>query len=208
MKNNDFADIVFNRSAIKVYDKNVKISRQEMLEIINQAVRAPSAVNMQPWRFVVVDSAAGKRIIRPLIKYNTRQCDSSAAMIFVFGDMQCYQKAEQIYSTTVAKGFMPEHVKNELMDGFMPFYQNASKQTMNDIVKVDCSLAAMQLMLVARAHGYDTNPMSGFEKSKIAEALGLDADRYVPVLMISIGKADYKPHGTIRLPAEEVTTFK
>ena len=33
---------------------------------------------------------------------------------------------------------------------------------MNDIVKVDSSLAAMQLMLVAKQHGYDTNPIGGF----------------------------------------------
>ncbi len=208
MKNNDFNDIVANRSAIKVYDKDVKISRQEMLEMINEAVRAPSAVNMQPWRFVVVDTPEGKATIRPLVKYNTRQCDTSAAMIFLFGDMQCYEKAEQIYATAVAKGFMPQKVKEELMAGFMPIYQKASRQTMNDIVKVDSSLAAMQFMLVARAHGYDTNPMAGFQKKKIAEALGLDAERYVPVMMISVGKADYKPHPTVRLDAEEVTFFR
>ncbi len=35
---------------------------------------------------------------------------------------------------------------------------------MNDVVKIDASLAAMQFMLVARAHGYETNPIGGFEE--------------------------------------------
>lgn len=30
---------------------------------------------------------------------------------------------------------------------------------MNDVVKVDSSLAAMQFMLVARDHGYETNQL-------------------------------------------------
>ena len=29
----------------------------------------------------------------------------------------------------------------------------------------------MQLMLVARAHGYETNPIGGFEADQLAEAL-------------------------------------
>lgn len=31
---------------------------------------------------------------------------------------------------------------------FIPFYERANKKEMNDIVKIDSSLAAMQLMLV------------------------------------------------------------
>ena len=56
---------------------------------------------------------------------------------------------------------MPEDVKKEAMDYFVPAYKNFSKAKMNDIVKIDSSLMAMQLMLVARAHGYDTNAIGG-----------------------------------------------
>ena len=79
---------------------------------------------------------------------------------------------------------------------------------MNDIVKIDSSLAAMQLMLVARLHGYDTNPIGGFEEEKLAEAFGLDPERYVPVIIIAMGKSDYKAHSSVRLDAEEITVFK
>ncbi|MDP8098434.1 nitroreductase family protein [Pasteurella atlantica] len=208
MKNNNFEDIVYNRTSIKVFDENIKIGREEMLEMLNKAVKAPSSVNLQPWRFVVVDTPEGKDILRPLIRFNTRQNDTSAAMIVLFGDMQCYQKAEDIYSRAVEKGLMPENIKQELMGMFVPFYENASKQKMNDIVKIDTSLMAMQLMLVARAYGYDTNAIGGFEEDKIAEALGVDPERYAPVMIIAIGKANYQSHGSIRLDAEEITTFK
>lgn len=35
----------------------------------------------------------------------------------------------------------------------------------------------MQFMLVARAHGYDTNPMAGFEADQLAKAFDLDEER-------------------------------
>ncbi|MDM0925944.1 nitroreductase family protein [Clostridium perfringens] len=208
MENNNFKDVVFNRHSVKVFDKNVKISHEEMLEIIKEATKAPSSVNMQPWRFVVVESEEGKEKLRPLVNFNTRQNDTSSAMILIFGDMKCYEKAEEIYGSAVEKGFMTEESKKEAMEFFVPFYKNASKNKMNDIVKIDSSLAAMQLMLVARLHGYDTNPIGGFEEEKLAEAFSLDPERYVPVIIIAMGKSDYKAHSSVRLDAEEITVFK
>ena len=208
MKNNNFEDIAFNRRSIKVFDEDVKISHDEMLEMINKAVKAPSSVNLQPWRFVIVDSKEGKDKLRPLIKFNQRQNDTSSAMILIFGDMKCYEKAEEIYEKEVKEGLMPEDVKNDILNTFLPSYENASRKKMNDIVKIDSSLAAMQLMLVARQYGYDTNAIGGFEEDKLAEAFGLDKDRYVPVLILAIGKSNYESYESTRLDAADISSFK
>jgi nitroreductase len=79
---------------------------------------------------------------------------------------------------------------------------------MNDVIKIDGSLAAMQLMLVARAHGYDTNPIGGFEQDQLAEAFGLDASRYIPVMIVSIGKAVEEGYESVRLPIDKITEWK
>ena len=50
---NDFSDIVYNRRSIRKFDTSVKIPREEMLEILDKTVTAPSSVNMQPWRYAV-----------------------------------------------------------------------------------------------------------------------------------------------------------
>ena len=51
-------------------------------------------------------------------------------------------------------------------------------EVMKDTVLIDGGLVAMQFMLAARAHGYDTCPIGGFEKDQIAEAFGLDKESY------------------------------
>lgn len=206
--NNDFKDIVFNRRSVREFDENYKIPRDEMLQIIKESTEAPSSVNLQPWRFVVVESQEGKDKLRPLIRFNQRQNDTSSAMIIIFGDMKCYEKTEEIYSRAVEKGFMPEEVKKDMVDLIMPAYTGASKQKMNDIVKIDSSLAAMQMLLVARAHGYETCVIGGFEEDVIAEEFGLDKERYVPVTIVAIGKSDYDTHESVRLEPEEVTRFE
>lgn len=208
LKNNDFSDIVFGRRSVKVFDENYKIDNEEMLEMIGEATKAPSSVNLQPWRFVVVESKEGKDKLRPLIRFNVRQNDTSSAMVIIFGDLKCYEKAEDIYSRAVKEGKMPEDVKNQLMGIFMPAYENYPKSKMSEVVKIDGSLAAMQFMLIARAHGYETNAIGGFEDDKIAEAFGLDSEQYVPVMIIAIGKGNYEAHESVRLNPKEITAFK
>ncbi|EOT28031.1 nitroreductase family protein [Enterococcus saccharolyticus] len=206
--NNDFSAITFERKSVRVYDETYKISHEEMLEMIQEATLAPSSVNMQPWRFVVVESDEQKAKLKPLIRFNTRQNDTSSAMILIFGDMACYELGEEIYNQAVAEGKMPAEVRDQQLEAIIPYYQNFTREQMNDVVKIDASLAAMQLMLVARAHGYETNPIGGFEADQLAEIVDLDKERYVPVMILSIGKAKETGYPSVRLAAERITTFK
>lgn len=206
--NNDFSSVVFGRKSVRVYDETVKISHEEMLEMIQETTTAPSSVNMQPWRFVVVESEEAKAKLKPLIRFNTRQNDTSSAMVMIFGDMNCYEYGEEIYDQAVAEGKMPAEVRDQQLAAILPYYKNFTREQMNDVVKIDASLAAMQFMLVARSHGYETNPIGGFEADQLAEAFDLDKERYVPVMILSVGKAVEEGYESVRLAPEKITTFK
>lgn len=206
--NNDFSSVVFGRKSVRVYDETVKISHEEMLEMIQETTTAPSSVNMQPWRFVVAESEKAKAKLKPLIRFNTRQNDTSSAMVLIFGDMNCYEYGEEIYDQAVAEGKMPAEVRDQQLAAILPYYQNFTREQMNDVVKIDASLAAMQFMLVARSHGYETNPIGGFEADQLAEAFDLDKERYVPVMILSVGKAVEEGYESVRLAPEKITTFK
>lgn len=206
--NNTFSDVVFGRKSVRVYDKDVKIPHEELLEMIKEATTAPSSVNMQPWRFVVVESQEGKETLKPLIRFNTRQNDTSSAMILIFGDLHCYELGEEIYNQAYEAGKMPKEVRDQQLAAIIPHYKGFSREKMSDVVKIDASLAAMQLMLAARAHGYETNPIGGFEEDQLAEAFDLDRERYVPVMILSIGKAAEEGYISARLSPDKVTTFK
>ena len=67
---------------------------------------------------------------------------------------------------------MPQEVKEQMLPIVLENYKNRTRQSMNDIVKVDSSLA-MQLMLVAKQHGYDTNQLVALNMKKSVKRLAM-----------------------------------
>ena len=49
---------------------------------------------------------------------------------------------------------------------------------------------------------------SGVEADQLAEAFDLDKERYVPVMILSVGKAVEEGYESVRLAPEKITTFK
>ncbi|EFV75188.1 nitroreductase [Bacillus sp. 2_A_57_CT2] len=205
---NDFKEIITGRRSIRNYDPTVKISREEMAEILEEASLAPSSVNLQPWRFVVIDSKEGKETLAPLAKFNQRQVETSAAVIAVFVDMKSEIFIEKIYDTAVEKGYMPADVRDKQVPSIKGLMENMTFEQKKEMNLIDAGLVSMQLMLAARAHGYDTNPIGGYEKDRIADAFHLDRERYYPVMLISIGKAADQGYKSVRLPVEDITEWK
>lgn len=207
-KTNDFNEILNGRRSIKEYDSTVKISHEEMSEIITQASKAPSSINMQPWRFLVIDSEEGKAKLAPLSRFNKDKVLSSSAVIAVFADLNNFDYAEEIYGKAVELGYMPQEVKEFQLNAFKPIYEKMSDEQMKDTIMLDAGLVSMQLMLVARAYGYDTNPIGGYEKDQIAEAFDLEKERYMPVMLITIGKAINEGFQSYRLPVDTTTQWR
>ncbi|MDO3681206.1 nitroreductase family protein [Paenibacillus ehimensis] len=206
-KTNDFNKIVLERRSVKVYDPEVKISREEMREILAEASRAPSAINMQPWRFLVIDSDEGKQKLAPLASFNQTQVLTSSAIIAVFYDANNVEYMDEIFNKAVELGYMPQDIKDMQLQQAKSYYASLTPSALRDINMLDSGLVSMQLMLVARAHGYDTNPMAGYDKERIAEVFGMDKERFQPVMLLSIGKASKEGYPSYRLPVDTITRW-
>ncbi|MBR2076859.1 MAG: nitroreductase family protein, partial [Exiguobacterium sp.] len=115
---------------------------------------------------------------------------------------------EEIFNTAVERGMMPAEVRDRQVDMIKGIFKDAPKEMIKDSIMLDSGLVAMQLMLVAHAHGYDTNPIGGYDKANIAEAFGLDKERYLPVMLLSIGKAAEEGYPSVRLPVDRITDWK
>ncbi|QSF45485.1 MULTISPECIES: nitroreductase family protein [Paenibacillus] len=207
-KTNDFTSIITGRRSVRQYDPSVKISKEEMTEILTEATLAPSSVNMQPWRFLIIESAEAKAKLATIAKFNQQQVETSAAMIAVFGDLNNFEYAEEIYGTAVERGLMPKEVKEGQLSRLAVHFANLPADINRETVMIDGGLVSMQLMLAARAHGYDTNAIGGFEKDQIAEMFGMDKERYIPVMLISIGKAAAEGYQSVRLPIDKIAEWK
>ncbi|MCF7930062.1 MAG: nitroreductase family protein [Acholeplasmataceae bacterium] len=197
--------IILERRAIRKYDSNIKISKEEMKTILDEATRAPSSMNMQPWRFVVVSSHEGKEQLKSVLKGNQLQLETSAAMIVIFTDIKKYDLAEKIFDKAVQMNLMPEDVKEKQLRNISNMIPYLKDESIEKAGMVDGGLVAMQLMLIAKEHGYDTCPIGGFDHDKIANVLGLDEKRYKPVMIVSIGKKAEDGYHSVRLDVDDIT---
>ena len=200
-----FLDVIQERRSVRTFDSTVKISRQEMTEILELATLAPSSSNLQPWRFLIIDKPELKKKLLP-IAFNQQQVVEASAVIAVLGDVKSYKKAEKIYGQAVEAGFMPADTAKSFIERTVGMYSNLQPEVARQIVYTDGGLISMQLMLVARSKGYDTVPMGGYDKAKFVEAFGI-SEQFVPVMLIAIGKATKPGHPTTRLPIEDVAFF-
>ncbi|GGO00866.1 nitroreductase family protein [Saccharibacillus kuerlensis] len=204
----DFLEVVKSRRSVRYYDSSVKISREEMTQMLEESVLAPSSVNTQPWRFVVIESPEAKAKLLPLAKFNGNQVETSSAVIAVFGDLNFADYMEEIFGKAVELGHMPQDVMEKQLASYSSYFESLPVELKRDSVLIDAALVSMQFMLVARAHGYDTNPIGGYEKDQIAEAFGLDPERHVPVMLISVGKAAKAGHSSARLDIARTTEWR
>lgn len=80
----EIQEALLNRRSIRKY-KNQKISKEELDKILKAAVYAPSAMNLQPWQFIVIDD---KEVLIETIKSipYAEMLKQSAAAILVCGD--------------------------------------------------------------------------------------------------------------------------
>lgn len=189
------------RHSVRKYDKTAKIPRNELDEILRIAASAPSAWNLQHWRFLVITDQAQKEKLLP-IAYGQRQVVEACATIIILGDLEADKSAHQVYDSALEKGYVNEKVRDTMISQIEGAYRNNLQFARDEAIR-NASHAAMQLMLTAKAKGYDTCPMGGYDRDALIAAFNIPP-RYLPVLMLTLGKASETGYPTSRFGLDEM----
>jgi nitroreductase len=193
-------EIIKARHSVRKYKPNVKIPENTLNEILELAALAPSSWNIQQWRFLVIQEQAQKDLVKG-IAYGQQQVSDASVVVVILGDLEANLTGHQIYDEAVAAGQLPAEVRDTLVAQIDGAY--TIEQVARDEANKNAGLAAMQLMLAAKAKGYDTVAMGGFDKARLVEALKIPA-RYIPVMMIPIGEAATEARPTGRLSLDQL----
>lgn len=186
-------ELLLSRHSVRKYEPGVTIPEAELNEILELAASAPSSWNLQHWRFLVVSEQAGKERLLP-IAYNQQQVVDASVVVIVLGDLEADKVAPKVYESATSQ------IRDMMLGQINGAYQNNPGLARDEAIR-NGSLAAMQLMLAARAKGYDTVPMGGYNQAALIQELNIP-DRYVPIMMLPIGKAQAPGRATERLPLE------
>ena len=200
----DALTVLKQRISANKFDPSRQLSETEITELVAYATEAPSSFNIQHWRFVAVTDQAAKERLKA-VAYGQPKVSEAAVTFIILGDLRAHEKMREIYQPMLAAGA----VAAEQVDGWvgMAAGMYANTQNARDEAIRSASLAAMALMIAAEAKGLVSGPMIGFDAEGVKREFGI-ADRYVPVMLLSVGYAapgnwPRKP----RLTAGEVLFF-
>ena len=190
-------EAIEQRRSIKHFDPDHEMPEDEIRRLREACLLSPTAFNIQNWRFVAVRDPAIRRGIRQAA-WDQPQVTEASLLVVLCLDLNSWDRDPARYWRHA-----PPEVAAQLVPEIRAFYRG-DPQLQRDEGMRSCGIAAQTLMLAAKAMGYDTCAMDGFDFGRVAELINLPEDHEI-ALMIAVGKAVRGAHARAgQLPPEEV----
>ena len=173
------------RRSIKHFDPNHIMSQSEIQTLMEHTLLSPTSFNMQNWRFVLVTDSERKKRIKDAAWGQSQIADASLTIVLC-ADLKAHEQAERYWSEA------PKSAQDMIIPMIHNFYQN-KPQLQHDEALRSIGIAGQTIMLAAKAMGYDSCPMIGFDPEKVAEIIQLPENHSIGMI-IPVGKA-LKPAG-------------
>jgi len=180
------------RSAINFIESE-KISKKELDEIFELVRYTPSCFNLQHTRYIVVCDPDKKEKLREAA-FRQYKIHTASAAVIVLGNKDEYKNAENLYEGMLNLNILNKQEYDSTISTILGLYEGRGDDFKHDEAIRNSCLSAMMFMMVAKDKGWDTCPMIGFDPEAVRNLLNIP-DNLVPVLLITIGKADTSKQG-------------
>ena len=168
------------RRAIKWYDPEHQMPEDTFKTLMDHAILAPTAFNIQNWRIVRVSDPEQRKAIRAVAWDQAQVTDASELLVLCF-DNKAWEREPQRYWRNA-----PQEVQDYLVPAIDTYYHD-KPQVERDEGMRSCGLIGQTIMLMAQELGYQSCPMDGFDFDEVAKIINLPADHTI-AFMIAIGK--------------------
>lgn len=170
-------------------------------ELIEAARLAPSATNVQPWRFIIVKSEDAMKKLAGCtpLPFVTQ---APIVLICCVDYTSLDARAERVKELQEAGAFAGTPLDNPDTTNYLKRNQmdeTASKAYMN----MNAAIAIEHVLLRATDLGLGSCWVMMFSQRKLREAFSIE-DRYTPFSLIPIGYSDQEPEQRPRIPFEEI----
>ena len=177
----DTFEAIHKRRAIKHYDPEHRFTKEEETKLLEAAIQSPTSFNIQHWRFVIVRDPDLRRKIRTEFGNDQAQMTDASLLIILTADMDAWKKDPGRYWKNA-----PQEVADLLVNWMGPFHEGR-EWLQRDEAQRSIGMVLQTIMLAAKAMGYDSCPMIGFDIEKVAELINLPDD-HVMGPMVALGK--------------------
>lgn len=176
----DAIEAIRQRRAVKHYDPNHRLTADEIKLLLDVAAQAPSSFNIQHWRIVNVTDPVLRKQLRDAA-FDQAQVTEASLLFVICTDIKAWEKDPQRYWVHA-----PKEAQDILVPWIKPFY-SGKEQLQRDEAMRSVGLILQTLMIGAKAMGYDSCPMIGFDIEKVGQIVNLPKDHAVGAMLV-IGK--------------------
>ncbi|CAN2924176.1 nitroreductase family protein [Streptococcus dysgalactiae] len=194
-----FLELNKKRHAIKTFNDK-PVDYNDLRTAIEIATLAPSANNIQPWKFVVVQEKKDE-LAKGLPLANKLQVEQAQYVIALFSDTNLALRSRKIARIGVKS--LPDDLIGYYMETLPPRFASFNEVQTGEYLAINAGIVAMNLVLALTDQKIASNIILGFDKSTTNEILDIDP-RFRPELLITVGYSDEKPEPSYRLPVDEV----
>ena len=111
-QNVDVLQAIKERRSINFFEPGKELSDEKIRELIELAKLAPSSMNLQPWRIVVVKESEKKKTLRKCAFDQPKAEEASAVLIMIADPGSLEKSIETVLKSWVDLGYMkPEMVE-------------------------------------------------------------------------------------------------
>lgn len=182
-------DAIEQRRSVKHYQTGHTIPAADKTKLQELAMLSPTSFNMQNWRFVWVEDAEVRQQLLGAA-WNQAQVTDASAVLVLCADLGAYANNPARYWVNA-----PEPVQEALVPMIKPFYDGKPELQRDEAMR-SVGIASQTLMLAAKAMGYDTCPMIGFDPEQVAEIINLPENHVIGMMLtIGVAKQPANPRG-------------
>ena len=192
----EFRHIVMERYATKLFDGR-KIPESKVNELLEIIRYAPSSFNIQPWVVEVITDAKLKEKLTP-VSMNQKQIESCSHLLVFCANKDIAGNIDKLEKLMKEVGASTGYI--DIMRGFDKSLSDEQKLSW---AQRQTYLALGNALNGAKALGFDSCPMEGFDPQAYAKILNLPLN-LVPTALCPIGYAADKQKKKLRFPKEEV----
>ncbi|MEB6337451.1 nitroreductase family protein [Serratia rhizosphaerae] len=193
-------DAITQRRATKQFDSQHVMTLDEKKALLDIALQnAPSAFNLQHWRPLLIEDASQRAAIREAA-WDQAQVTDASMLVLLCGDLSSWEsQVKNIWHEAA------EPVQQFIYPAIDQYYRD-KPQVQRDEIMRSSGIFAQTLMLAAKAQGYDSCPMDGFDFDAVGKIVN-KPDHYQIALMVAIGKGVSQPYPRIgKLPIEQIVS--
>ncbi len=177
-------NIIESRSSINHFLPDRPLDDETIHALIGLATRAPSAYNLQNWRFIAVRSEHGKQRLKEAAYGQQKVVDASVSII-VCGTLASHLGLGAALQPSVDQGVMPQGVADGWVEQVSVMHQDNPGLQRDEAIR-SASLSAMTLMLAAEGMGLGSCAMVGFDPVKVGQEFDLGVND-IPVVIVTVG---------------------